>query len=98
MLNYFVIKKPNSNIKLSLSEIILNNYQGLYTDQINMFIAVLKQYICTSRCLRNYQISVNHDMNKLSQWFYVEKYLLYQDPFFNKKKDRRFYTKWGNIF
>ena len=81
--------------ELMKSTIILNNYKNNHEMQINMFIAIMKQYIYAKKCFEKLP-SFMEFTSKLSHWYRVEKYIIYQEN--NNKKIKKFNLKWANIF
>ena len=50
----------NNSIELNNATIILNNYNGPCKSLINIFIVIMKQYICACKCQDNYPIFMQY--------------------------------------
>ena len=75
--------------------IVLNMYKGKHKKQVNLFIAVMKQYVYASKCFENIPTFMEFAM-RLSMWYKMEKLSLAEN--YNVKEFKRFMRKWGNIF
>ena len=92
-INYFL----KIRIQLDPPLIILNNYKGKNKNLINLFIVSLKHHIYASKCLQE-EPDFKKFMAKLSHWYQVEKYLVYQDSNYNQRVINNFYKKWNDMF
>ena len=82
-------------IELNQYNIVLNNFESQNEAIINLLVVTLKQYIYASRCLQETP-TFSKFMTKVSNWYQVEKCILYQN--YSCYKEKRFYKKWKNIY
>ena len=62
----------------------------------------MKQFIYASRCKQQVPMYMEF-MNKLSNWFLIERQIMYDSVdnillVKSKKKAKKFYNKWANMF
>ena len=94
-LEKFIFYFLEIRINFSMVCIILNNYSGPKKELINVLIAIMKQYVYTSKCFQKTPI-FKEFVEKVSYWHLAEKHLMTTN--FTYKNLVNFNKRWSAIF
>ena len=96
-LERFINHMLNINVVLDAEIILLNDYRGPCKTLICTLIVICKQYIYSTKCL-GHELDFYKCVSKISDWYYVEKYIAKNVPSNCKKAIVANEKKWAQLF